>query len=674
MADVPNTKDADTIEMVRMRVMPPNARYERMPWEQQNLINMKFWSGSQRFAMVNGIPREMEEDESEHSVRYRANKCRGAVLRAVAKVQNVNATFRARPTFGDARHRELAYVSEKVLDHQRDVADWQWTQTLSTLWKAICGSSFVKVYWNPDKGDPDRFFYGDASLQTAIPEVMLSRPQVQEYEKNGWFEDVPTGDVATAICSPFAFFHDWTSRDKSIAGCRWVAERHYLDIPVIAEAFGIDESELQPDENIDGLLNYEEAVAFMSSGSAYPMNWMSPAEKRGKRCMYVEMWERPSRAHKRGRRIVYAGGKILLNIDNPYAADRSGLLHLPYVKDDWVPHPGRFWGASLMEDLTSPQFNLNESRSKLATHMRVFGQAATFVDEMSDIDTDNMTLAPGAVYKIPNGSRVQAGPAPQLPPEVLQFGSLCEGDLMSCAAQSEIDGAKLPGQMRSGEAVRLMNDERSVTLSIPAMTTVRTARDVGRMLLTLGQMFYDEKRLLRYMGDDNQWEIRYFTGADLTNDLVVIGQPDISDTLQARESKMLDAVAAGAFNPQLDEETRMLILKGLNYHTSDEFFTVKILAERQQEREIEQIIADPARFMDRPYPVRPWEDHKTEMRVCQRFMYGERFQALPPDTKSAIEMHMQMHEQYLMLQMQAMAEAAPSTPAPKGQPSQPRAK
>lgn len=677
MKSTPSTKESETIELVTTRVNPVGLRFERTQMEELWLKCMAFWSGKQHFYIEGGQLRDLAADMSEHTVLYKANKCRAAVLRAVAKVQNVNATMRVRPASGSIKHRELAKLCDRLVEHQREVGDFRWTQTMSTLWKAICGSAFIKVYWNPDKGDPDRFFYGDAAKTTPIPEAMLSPMEVQEKEKQGLFLDLPPGEVQTAVVSPFAFFHDWTSRDKSVMGCRWAAERHYLDIPVVAEAFEIDEKDLQPDEGYNGLVNYEEAIAFMCSNvNTSPFMWNTPEDKRGRRCMYVEMWERPSRQYKRGRRIVYAGGKVLYDGENPYAASRSGLLHIPYVKDDWVPHPGRFWGASLMEDLTSPQYNLNDSRAKLAQHMRVFGQASTFVDDTTQLDTDNMTLEPGAVYKIPAGSKVQAGPTPQLPPEVLQFGELCEKDLLDAAAQSEIGADSLPGQMRSGEAIRLMNEERHVTLSIPAETTVRVSRDVGRMMLELGKLFYDERRMLRYLGEDQQWEVRYFTGADITSDIVVIGQPDVSDTLANQRSEMLDSVAAGAFNPQFDDETRTLILKGLHFNTSDEFMTSKLLAERNQEREIEMMIADPRRFMDRPFPVRPYENHEVEMRVLVRFMYGERFRSLDPDTQSIIEMHYQMHMMALAQQMQEQQAIMPQQEqrAPKGTPSQPRPK
>lgn len=64
------------------------------------------------------------------------------------------------------------------------------------------------------------------------------------------------------------------------------------------------------------------------------------------------------------------------------------------------------------------------------------------------------------------------------------------------------------------------------------------------------------------------------------------------------------------------------------------------------------------------------------MRVLVRFMYGERFRSLDPDTQSIIEMHYQMHMMALAQQMQEQQAIMPQQEqrAPKGTPSQPRPK
>lgn len=667
--------------MIETRVGWRERRPERLALEQLWITSMAFWSGKHRFWFADGRIMPFEDnvyEPNDNEVRYKVNLIRARVDAAVSKVLGVDADFQVRPPTGKARDRYNAELSNKVFAHIREVADWQMTQLNSKQWSAICGSSFVKVYWDPLVGEPDRFFWDTKQNKSVVPEVMLSQPQKIEKEQAGLFEDLPPGDIAMSVCSPFGFFYDSASRDKGIRGCHWVAERHYVDIARVAERFGVDEKDIQPVENSGGLDNYEEAIAFMSSGNGFSIfDYGRPMDKIGKRTMYVEMWERPSSHHKKGQWIVYAGGKIIRKGDNPYAADKTGWSHLPYVKDDWKPHPGRFWGASLVEDLLSPQWHLNETRSAQISFIRAHGQPAVFVGKDSGLDTDRMTSQVGRIYTINETTAVgvKMGPTPQMPAEVMNVAALTEGDLNKLASQSEIDGGKLPGELRSGSAVRAVNEERFAGLSIPAKMAVRTVRDVGRVALALAHQFYTTPRLMKYMGDDNEWVVEQFTGADLINDVVVVGEPDIGDSIAAQREEVLDALNMGAFNPQLDRQTRTMILKMLKYKTSDEFFSRSIQAEKHAEDVIGQIIRDPLKYGEIGYPVLPWQDAESEINALVSFMYTAEFDALDPRAKAVITKYWQdlsMLLQQVAMQQQAMSEAENAGKPEKGQASQPR--
>lgn len=673
--------DSELLDMIEKRVGLRDRRSERLALEQLWITSMAFWSGKHRFWFADGRLMPFEDypgDTNDNEVRYKVNLIRARVDAAVAKVLGVDADFQVRPPTGDAVDRERAELSNKVLDHIKEVTDFQQIQLISKQWSAICGSSFIKVFWDPLVGEPDRFFLESKNNRGVVPEVMLTPAQKIDKEAQGLFEDLPSGDLSMSVCSPFGLFYDSASRDKGIRGCHWISEMHYVDIDRVAERFGVDPKDIQPVENSGGLDNYEEAIAFMSSGNGFSLfDYGRPIDKLGKRTRYVEMWERPSAHNKKGQWVVYAGGKILRKGDNPYAADRTGWAHLPYVKDDWKPHPGRFWGASLVEDLLSPQWHLNETRSSQIAFLRAHGQPAIFVGKDSGIDTDRMTSQVGRIYTMNETSAmgVKTGPTPQMPAEVMQVAALTEGDLNKLASQSEIDGGKLPGELRSGSAVRAVNEERFAGLSIPAKMSVRTVRDTGRIALALGKMFYTSPRLMRYMGDDNQWVVEEFTGADLINDVVIVGEPDIGDSISAQREEILDALNMGAFNPQFDRQTRTMILKALKYKTSDEFFTRSIQAEKHAEDVIQEIIHDPLKYGHMGYPVLPWQDAESEINALVSFMYSNEFDVLDERAKAVITKYWQdlsMLQQMVAMQQASMDQAKNAGKPEKGQASQPR--
>lgn len=677
LPDQKGTKAAETKEMISKRINPQGLRLERVNMEEQNLKNMSFFSGKQHFYIEGGQIFDAVATTPEHEVLYKFNIVRMSVLRAVAKILNVHADFRSAPATDSIADREIAETTEKVFNHLRGKTDFERKQTIASMWAAICGSAFYKCWWNALDGEPDRFYWDDKRNRRVVPTVMLSEDERRQKDISGVFQDLPPGDVALDVVSFFGIYHDWTSRDNSIAGCHWIGERHYMDINIVADRYGVEPSDLQPDAGSQGLLNYEEAIAFMSSGiNSSPFNWTSPQDKQRTRCTHVEMWERPSRAFKKGRRIVLAGGKLLVDGPNPNIADKSGVSHLPYVKQDWTPHPGRFWGSSLVEDITSPQFNLNASRGKMLEFMRVFGCPVTYVGDKSGLDPQNQTIEPGSVQVVSEMSamKIQHGPTPQLPPEVAGIGNLCESDANKIASQSDIDGAKMPGQMRSGQAIQMMSEQRDMALSVTTAEALRATRDVGRMMLSLAQLYYTEKRTMRYLGDQNEFEVRHFTGADLNNDIRIFGTPSVGDTLQSRKAEFMDLVQAGAIQPAMNPTHARMMAKVFKYGTDDEAINTILAAEKNQEYEIEQMIADPLKYGDQGYAVMPWEQHAVEADVCIRFMYSQTFKHLDPRTKSVITDHWQKHDAELKkqrmqeMQMQAMMAG---TPAKRGQPSAP---
>jgi len=679
MRKPPTTSESATLEMLQKRIDPNGIRLERMRMEEGWIKNMAYFSGQQCFYIADGRVWDASGDIPEHKVIYQVNLTRSAVIRAVAKVCNVNSRFKAVPKTPSMRHRSIAETSEKVFDHIRQLNDWDYRlHLLCTEWAAICGSGFYRIAFDPLAGQPDRFYLDSKQTKNVVPEMLLSDADMREKDREGLFQDISAGDVRISVENPFAVYHDWTSRDKSIEGCQWIGFKHYMDRSVLADRYNIDPDDIQPTEGGAGLNNYEEAIAFFGqSNGGSPFSWYTPEDKRGERALHIELWQRPSREYPKGRRVVSVGGRVVVDADNPHVGDLSAASHLPVVKQDWTPHPGRFWGSSLVEDLTSPQNNLNESRSCVLEFLRVFGRPPTYIDSNSGLDVKNMTIAPGGVYEISPMSRPpQYGAAPHLPPEVTNIGMICQQDLLAVASQSEVDGAKLPGQMRSGAAIQEMTQMRDLALTVTSREAVRSTRDVGRAALALGQLFYTEKRTARFIGLDGQFEWVDFHGADLTNDLIIVGEPGQMETSAGKRQEMMDAIQIGAVNPVDNPEDRELVLASLHFNDDGILINSKLKARKNQENEIRQIMADPAKYAQGGYPIMDWEDHAQEYGVCRDFMYSQQFRDLDPLTKGLIAAHAALHKQALMkeqmqaLQMQALTQGSPGS---KGRASQPAA-
>lgn len=675
--------EGDIVEMVRKRVGFNELRPERHQLEDAMLIQLMYYSGKQQFYYEQRQFIDAVQYADPEMARYQINLMRSRILDACARVLNVNAEFRARPEGASAKQRELAALSDRVYDHIRIVTDFEHVRSLAELWAAITGAGYLYCQWDPTIGEPDRFYKLDRKTSAVIPEVLLTPDMREEKDRDGLFEDLPKGDLKVSCESPFSIYEDTSARDAGVAGCRWIARRHWVDVDVVAEHFDMDVKDIPTDEPTQGIRNYEEAIAFMSTGVGIsPYAWAVPPDKQGKRTNYTEMWERPSRLHPRGRRICLAGTTVLNykrrgGLDNPYAGDRSGWAHLPFVKVDWVEQPGRWTGSGLAEDMMSAQHYLNKSRSLVAQFQEDRGLPDTFISDSSGLDTDNMRAGGGKIYKISDQAAARGvlnGPVPQMPREVAEFGSVALNDLNMAAAQSPVDAAKLPGQVRSGSGIRAINEDRFMSLTFPARNSVRAARDAGRCLLAIGKLYYGKGRLLKYQDGGAEWVVEEFSGADLVTDLQITAEPSVTDTIGTRRAEMLDMVQAQAFDPTMREEDREMLFAAMALNAPVEFVARKLSAKRHAELVIHELSTDFTRWIPEGYPVFEWQEHAREAREVVAYMYTNEFRRLDPMAQSLITKYWKDCVSYVQLAEQRQLElqaALKGTPGQKGQASQP---
>jgi hypothetical protein len=676
--EIPVKKSNDFDDMVKKRVDPKGVRAERYAMEESWLRAMAFFSGKQNWGFDGGgrlVDRDPLDDEQyDLEIDYKVNELRKNIMRAVSMVLATNVKFDVLPQSDSIKHRHIAKVTKQVFQHLRSITGYDDQLSLSaSMWAAICGSSFVKVWWDSLAGEADRFYISNKKTREIEPRALWDADLRLDLERQGMFEDYHQGDVRGDILSPFAAYHDWSARDGGIKACQWFAEKHWVDKDIAAERLEMDADDLPADAESQGVRNYEDAIAFMSAtDNMGPYNYLEPIDKRGQRVMWVDMWQRPNRQYPRGLRIIHCGGSVRRVTENPNIADKSGLLHIPFIKQDWAPHPGRFWGFSLAEDMTGLQWHLNRARTSQATFLHIFGNPPTFVGSNSGIDPRQVSVRPGRTYmKDENSSGIEFGPTPHLPAEIFAFGDVVSSDLRSIASQSDMDASKLPGQVRSGAGMEAIARERHIALSIPAKQWAIATRDFGKMGLKLMQMHYDEPRLATYVGEDGSLAVKKFLGADLSTDLVIVGEPSITDTRESRRAEVLDAVQVGALQPAMNPEDRILFLKAMHYDTSDAAISPILAADTREEILIEHIKANPQYF-----PVMDWENHEEGAAAIQRYMQSEEFETLDSKTQAAIAVRWKEHTQHIQsavmnqLQMQALTKGAPGQ---KGAASQPRA-
>ena len=674
--------DGDALDLVNHLIDPKGYQSERIAQEEISLRNVAYYAGKQYFYQ-NGMELREPRGGPDHRVYYRNNRIWPAVQRNVATVMSLEGGFAVAPESGSSRHRNIAKVSNEVLDHMRNAIGYNRIKAIAMTWACIVGSSFYKTVFDPKAGQMDRFYLREQGGKERIPPAVLDPGEIQEKEQQGLFQDVAQGDVRTDVVSIFSFFFDWAARDADIEGMAWAGDVNYWDVSKIAEKFDVSEADIEPEDHRFGPIGYEEAIAFMTSGnSGYRTGTHTPKQKMRARARVSDIWFRPSRKWPRGKRVVATANRVLLNTDNPHIGDNTGVTHLPYTHQRWSIFPGRFWGLSLVEQLTSPQHHLNKAASTMIEIQNVYGHPALLVPEDSGIPEGNFVIEPGAIHHYnPLAGEIKPLPPPQLPAEVAQNRVACLNDLEQIANNAPPDFTRMPAQIRSGEGIRLMNEIQKKPLEMTQRLSLEADQRLGRQLLALGKLFYTEARTLKHMGEDGQFAVSWFTGADLSNDLRVVSQPSISDSATAKRAEILDFVKAGLFDPVNNPDHRRQVLKALEFGTADEAVATTLQDELDEERIIQTIVADPTKYIPQEgqtesgYPVMPFEDHEVRMKVLVRYMLTDEFRKQDAVSQSVIyqlwEKRNALHQEAIRQQV-ALMEASRGTPVPKGTPSQPR--
>jgi hypothetical protein len=557
-----------------------------------------------------------------------------------------------------------------VFNHLWQVTKFQSKRRRALLWAAICGSGFWKITWDPDAGTPNRIWLNEDSEDPNI-DAVFNPPLRQHLERQNRFKDIYPGEVSVEVVEPMQFWWDPNARGGGIAECEWVCQRTAVPVNQIKETYGVT---VQPDNgDMSGVEQYREAFAWMAGGLFSPLRVHRPTVN--DRAVVFEFFERPLKSNgQKGKHIVIAGDKVVKSGPNPYATTGAPL---PFVKIDWFPEEGRFMGGALVEDLRHPQRAYNESRSHSIEYQRTHGYAPTYLPKGNGIKPAQIVAMHGPVYEY--NATVGApifGQPPNLPPYIAENAGAARGEMDAIAAQSDPSNNRLPGQLRSGAAIQQMQADNNAILTPISEALLESVAEAGTQMLQLVGLFYDDPRVMQVTGKSGDYEVKHFTGSDLRGQyqLQVLAQPAMLESIEAREAKLMDAVQLGVLNP-MNPEHMVLLFKGLNFHTADEFIQSIVQQDTAEEREITRMIETPEYL---PMP-QPWMDPNIRAKTLERYLNSQEFETLDDLTKKKLVARWEGFTQMIQQRMQAqiemaqlMAPAGPAPAAQKGEASQPR--
>lgn len=696
--------DDEALSIVRSRVQLDRTSAHRRPFERTALRNRLFYMGRQWLVEDprTGAFREPRSGDSRR-VFYQANLVLGKVLRSVLTVAQANGEFVVPPAKATRIAEKAAWVSTKLFEHMSYVGKQDELDELACLIAAIDGSAIWKVHWDPELGETSRFYWDDPSGKRVLLDA--DERTIAEKEEAGHYEDLAMGEVRADIYSLFQSWWDWKARDRGLMDAEWFATADLVSRDAMREQYGEVVDKVTKTDGREGPTYYSELLSFMSGqygrGTSYTMDESSREEDdKIPRC---EMWEvpRPSNGNL-GRYVVTLGDVVVENRDNPY---RVTKYPIPFVRQNWITCPDRFWGISLLEQLAGPQRQYNMARSKKIQHLNAYGQPMTFVPNEWDVPQHFVTTEPGALvrYDSNKGGELKHGPNPMLPKEVSESTLEAQAEMNEISSQQSMDGPKQFGQIRGAQGIELLLEDRNKLLMHPAKNFLLAKEDVGRQKLALAAKFYPDERILHYVGEDQRYRVLQFRRADIRADLrVMMVKGEVLTSPGHMRARVQEMVSLGVLDPLNNPDDRESVLRALEFRSGQRLVTERLTEQENQEREIDEMIADPIGWMQprvdmqapmdawqfnevtgesqppvvQGYPTNPYDDDQIHAKGLKTFMRSQEYRDLPPATQSLLLLHLEEHErkiQAAMMQELMLQQALQGAPGEKGTPSKPRA-
>jgi hypothetical protein len=396
------------------------------------------------------------------------------------------------------------------------------------------------------------------------------------------------------------------------------------------------------------------------------------ADEIGPRCLVLEYYRKPCNDYMEGRHWIQVNRTIVWpRADDDEHPDGEAPLPEgfwpPVVGFGDTPIPGTIHEMGLLQPVVSLNCEYNTVNAKIEEHNIMMAMGGKWILSSADqglrITTDPGQKLVSKGYdqnKPPIQAAMQALPAP-----VYAERERIISDVMLVASQNEIAMGKKPEGVSSGRGFLVLQEAVDSVLSPLLMGMEDGFAELGRRVLVLASRHYAVERLVRIRGNQGQWEVRSFKGADLGDSIdvqVQIGSmfPWSKSAKQDMVLSVLQALPGLVTDPATGAVDQAKVARYLDQGGIRAF-------EAEGNPDLIEVELEHGQFEDGQQPqIGFWQNHAAHLAAHAEFLKTERarFEKWPPRQQQAFLSHMQQTQLVLAGQVQRLA--APPEPTPGG--------
>lgn len=649
----------------------------REPFERQWYINLAFYQGKHYVAPIitagTGF-RLTAPKAPPWRVRIVINKIRMAMRTETAKLTSNKAIPIVVPATGEDEDASAARVAEAILKAEFNTAEFDKTFHSYIWWGALMGVSYLKSYWNANEVDED-------AQKPPIPNPVF------DLGIPGAPETIPAPVVKGKICvervNPFHIYVPDLLTEE-IDNQPYVIHVTTRSPLWVQRNFGFT-----PNADTKATNTIMDSAILIAKGGSQSQMLDSVLVK--------ELWLRPN-AHP-----DFPEGGVLTVINNKVVQCVKKwpwpFKEYPFYKYDGIPNGG-FYGASVIEDLIPLNKEYNRTRSQMIEIKNTVGKPK-FLYAQGSVDPRRITSEPGQgipyVLGMPAPTPIQGVEVPQsMHMELDRLNS----DFDDISGQHEISRGNTPSQVTSGTAISYLQEQDDTKLAYQFASIEHAIQKLGRHYLKYVSHYWDDERMVKVVGKDNDFEVKHWKGSDLrgNTDVRVQSGSALPFSKAAKQALVTEMMTNGWLAPEVGME--MMEMGGLD-KAINEMLVDKRQAQRENLKMATLPVEEAAVLMEPPpnpmtgqidtgpdgkpldgamtaeagvpVPFQPqpivqvnsWDNHEAHILWHNQFRKTQEFELLDDVLKQNFELHVQAHQMAMaMPQMGAAGIVANEQPPP----------
>lgn len=562
---------------------------DRLAVERQWYMNLAFYFGRQNVKMISTAAsstgfRLITPPAPPWRVRLVVNKVRPMTRVMLAKVTSQKPRFTVVPATTEDNDISSARVAEQIFDHVYQAKNIKRVLRRAEWWTIICGTAFIKDYWDPNAIDKSAMQKGDLDIEHVSP-FHIYIPDMLEEE----LENQP-----------------------------YVIHQSMKSLEYVQQAYGKKVAKAANVKSTNDILE----DSFLSMVGASHQN----AQKDN--VLMLEFWIKPGHPMLKDGGMVTIVGEQIVQVVNGYPYAHG---EFPFSKLEMIPS-GKFYGDSVITDLVPLQREYNRTRSQIIEAKNLMGKPKILAAKGS-INASQITTEPGQVlFYVPGYPEPKEMAHAPLPQHVLQEVQQLQEDIDDISGQHDISRGKNPSQVTAATALSFLQEQDDTKLSDAITSLEEAVEKLGKHILSHVSQFWTTERTVQIVGADGSFDAQVYKGESLGGNLNVRVEAGsaLPQSKAAKQAFVMDLIKL--FPQYADKGLELLEIGGIE-RIYEEYLTDK----RQAQRENIKMSAGA------PVEVNDWDNHQVHLDIHNTFRKSQEFEMLPDELKVMFQEHCDTH-------------------------------